>query len=741
MSLLDKLPKNFPFFKKSQEHEYYFALNIDSERLTAAVWGLEGKRLHIISKSSLKYSSEDELIESANLVLDEALADFPNEPSKILFGVPSSWLQDDSLKGEYLKILKQMVQELDLQPMAYVSTVASISHYLQKQQGVPTTAILVDVSQPLVVSVVKAGKIIGSKEQKRSANLPEDIEKALLSFTDVEVLPSKILVYGEDDLNKFKEELTSFSWMAQLPFLHLPKIDQLDKDTTIISLCLAGATELNSDAIYHSTADIPDFSGSVSKIAQAALRRGESQSSLKDLGFISGNIEQEKPNKRVEEETYLDRQGEELDSRELIHPEAHLPDQRHHPLDHHLSETNLSLTRFLKIPPVLKHRFSRLFAFLPKKTLLIPVVVLLLLILAALLLPRAKVTIFIDMRVLEKDSEITADPAIDKVDEENKRIPGQIVESNVSGSDKGQATGKKQIGDPAKGKVVIYNATDKSLSLDKGTTLVSDSGNKFSLDANVTVASKSASAADPPSHSSAVDAVAAQIGPDGNIPAGSDLKVASYSKSDVVAKVDSAFSGGISKDVTIVTADDQKRLLAKLSSQLRSKAKDELQTKLTGDSKILEESLSEQIIKSSYSKDVNDQSSEFSLNLSARYKGTAYKESDLKAIVSKLVETNVPQGYKLDLSQTETQAEVSKVEKDGKLIFKAKFKAKLMPKLDENKIKNDIKGKTPQQAAEKMKKIENVIGSNIKITPSLPLKQLQILPLLPQNISIEVTAK
>jgi hypothetical protein len=153
----------------------------------------------------------------------------------------------------------------------------------------------------------------------------------------------------------------------------------------------------------------------------------------------------------------------------------------------------------------------------------------------------------------------------------------------------------------------------------------------------------------------------------------------------------------------------------------------------------LAEALSEEIAKKTYSKNVGDQANEFSLNLSVNYKGLAYSDTDLKTIVSKLVETNVPENFQLDLSQTETQADVSKVEKD-KLTFLAKFRAKLVPKIDQEKIKKQIVGKTLPEVEQILKGYDNVLGSDIKLTPSFP-GPLMRLPFIEKNIKTEVSLK
>lgn len=714
MNLKDLLPKSLPFSKPKETFEYFFALNITQDNVEGAVWGIEGNKLVIINSASHKYESEADLVKAANYALDEALADFQPEPVKVLFGVPDAWLQDDDLKPDYLRLLRKMVKELDVEPMAYVSTTHALSHMLQKSQGgTPLTAILVEVVDPLVATVVKGGKVMGSKREKRTADLPNDIEKALASFSDIEVLPSKIVIYGPNNVDKYKEELVGFSWLSQLPFLHLPKIETLDIGDTLKAVCLAGASELNPHIDYRFGKSTYNPNIALPVGSQKAAKLMEHDDELEEnAGFVAGDIKQNLRFPHPPDDVYSN-----------VH-------QRKNPLLKILT-TILAFLPLSKVP---------LPAKMPKLTLIVPVAILFLLVLAYIFLPKGKVTVFLDMRVLEKDAEVIADPNITEVDEEAKKIPGKTVVSEVDGSLKGEATGKKKVGEAAKGKVIVYNATSRSVTLGKGTTMTGDKGLKFILDSEVQIASKSASAADPPSKSGVVDASASEIGPDGNISAGTDLTVGSYNKSDVVAKVETAFSGGVSKDVTVVSSDDQKRLLAALTSELRKKAQDDIQGKLEGGMKVLSEGLTEKIISQAYSKKVGDQATEFNLNLRAKYSGTAYNENDLRTIVSKLVETNVPQGYELDLSQTETQADVAKVEKDGRLIFAAKFRAKLMPKIDQNQIKKDLAFKTPNEVAENLRQIENVIGSDIEITPSLP-GPLQRLPILPQNITVEITAK
>jgi len=110
MTLKDLLPDSLPFGKKATPKENFFALDVGFKDVTASLWEVAGKHLSIENISTVSFDSADDLISASNQALDEALGAAESEPTKILFGVPDSWLQDDNLKDEYLEILKKMVK-------------------------------------------------------------------------------------------------------------------------------------------------------------------------------------------------------------------------------------------------------------------------------------------------------------------------------------------------------------------------------------------------------------------------------------------------------------------------------------------------------------------------------------------------------------------------------------------------------------------------------------------------------
>lgn len=731
MSIFDNFSKFLPSTNKKIQAEYYFGLNIKQGLVEGSVWGIEGGKVRIVSAAKRKFHAPENLsenphslIEAANIALDEALADFQPEPEKILFGVPDFWLADEDLKPKYSKVLKQLVKELDVVPLAYVASTHAICHFLQRQEGVPATAILAEMGDPLSIAVVKAGKILGTKNIPRGDNLPKDIEKALLSFADIEVLPAKIFIFGSGNLAHYKEEMVSFNWMGQLPFLHLPKIEELEQDIGIKSLSFAGASEINPHVhLDHQSVPIENKS-SVHHETRTENLHSEPLHREYETAFIEGDIEQ------------IENSPRNRHSQSAIMPsDAYHRDVQPKMGGNIIDKFSVGSIIPGGIPNPVKI-LSRL-GF----TLIIPIFILLAIAGAYVFLPKATVMVFVDPKVLEKETQIVADPKITVMDEANKRIAGNIVETTVNGTNKAAATGKKQIGDPAKGKVLVANPNTVPITISKGSILVKD-GKKYTTDSSVTVPGATT---DPFSGTSfksvSVDITAVEIGPDSNIStAGTKLDLSTgLASGSANFKTDSEVSGGVSRDVTVVTSDDQKKLLASLTAELKKKAQEEVQGKLTGDMKILEETFVEKVLKQSFSKNPGDQASEFSLTLNLNLKGTAYSDADLKTIVGKLVETNVPEGYDLDLSRTETQATVSKVEKDGKIVFTAKFKAKLMPRLDLNKIRSEITFKSPGRVEKILKSYESVIGADIKVTPQLPDPLLR-LPILSKNITLEINS-
>lgn len=770
MNFLGNITAQLPFGKKNTLPEYFFALTVGLSRVSAAVWELDGNKLDVLGQATLSYHDLDDLVEKIQHVLDKSLGSLEVEPQKILFGVPENWSREDELKEPYLKLLRRVLKEYELSALAYVSIPNAISFYLQKQENVPPTAILLGVGDFVEVTLVRGGKVVDSRSTERSDNLFDDLEKVLDKLVEAEVLPSKILLYATkegEDVAKLKAELMSFRWMQKLPFLHFPKIDSLEDEVESRAVVFAGASEVNPGVNIHRSF-LAHAKGLPKLNRPSGLREMPSKEENKEppaaeddnSGFVHGDIREKIKSKlsltRLRAEDLkedhvaspdVDEEGfsgvlDETMEEEYIEPSNYTQSRRPNPLARVLSRTkSLIPMPSLTEPPELSSVFKSVFS----KFIAVPIA-LVIFAAAYIVLMKATVTVFVEPKILERDAEIVADPGVSAADEEKKVIPAALVETTVSGSDTIGATGQKQIGDPARGKVHIYNMTNSRVSISQGTVLKANNGLKFVLDVSAQIASQSATqgvdkqTVIKPGKSDPTGITAQAIGPESNLSAGTDLIVGNYPDSQVVATVSDALSGGTSKNVVIVTSDDQKKLKAKILDQLKQKAEEDLRGKLPPEKKVIADALTVVDGKYNYSKQPNDQAKEFSLSATVRFRGTSYSDPDLRAIVARLVETNVPDNFELNLQSTETQADVEKVEKDGRLIFRARFRAKLLPKLDTEELKKQMRGRGINEVGNKLKEIENVIGSEIVLSPSLPASFARM-PFLDKNITVNISPK
>src|SRR3989344_289542 len=148
-----KLPFSLPRFKKQEKSEYFLALLLRDEKVSAVILEeSEGKMRTIGSHEELFSSSIEQIPEGEWLtILDKAISkaeeSLPTavETHKTVFGVKEEWVEESRIKKEYLSRLKKASEELDLSPLGFLVITEAIVHLIQQEEGAPVTAILADI--------------------------------------------------------------------------------------------------------------------------------------------------------------------------------------------------------------------------------------------------------------------------------------------------------------------------------------------------------------------------------------------------------------------------------------------------------------------------------------------------------------------------------------------------------------------------------------------------------------------
>ncbi|MCX6726154.1 MAG: hypothetical protein NT052_02495 [Candidatus Shapirobacteria bacterium] len=735
---------------ETEKKEYFFALEIDVDRVKSAIWTIEGDQSKLMSLGEIAYwEKESELLESVDNSLSSAIEKLSpqlevKEPEKIIFGLSSDWIEQNKILSEKIEILKKISQKMGLTPLGFMIVPEAIVHWLKKLEGVPLNAILVSLSKKkITVSLVEQGKVVQTNLVVRSENLGADLTEGLSRINHEMPFPARILLYDhEEKLEEARQELINWPWTEEkINFLHLPKVEILAADFDIKAIVLASASQM----------------AEVKGLEEAQTQENPSINTTPQY-----QVDEEKPKEElVPDSTFgfiKDQDIAELENKILFHEETEekkfMPEEKNEKPNFEIDKKRNFNFSFLKsIPVFLKSIHWPAFSvnnrnLSPNKNLTflglaIGILVILMVGLGFLYwyLPQASITLFVKPEVLEKDFEVKLDPSLTSPDRANLILPGIKVETVVGGSKEAITTGTKLIGDKAKGKVTVYNRTDKEKTLAAGTEIIGPSNLKFTLNDKVAIASESAGSdyIKVPGKVE-VSVTATAIGSDGNLASGSEFIVGNLAKTDFVAKNEASFSEGTSREIQVVAKADQEKLLADLQKELEQKAIEDLKNKVSLGKKLVDTSLTTQITEKTFNKKIDDEANSLSLNLKIQATVLSFSEEEFKQLAGEQIKNLIPDGFSYDSNQTEMSFKTKESSEKNIFVFEAHFKANLVPQLDLETIRKNLLGKKPVIGETYLSNLSHVDSFTAEINPRLP-EGIATFPRVLKRITIKVENK
>lgn len=719
--------------KKTESLEYLFALQIEEKFVKSAIWLVDEDVVKVLSFGPTQdWESEEELVEAVDATLSAAtenltLATGIKEPSKVILGIPTSWVHETTITPQKLELIRDLSKKLELSPVGFVVTNEAIVHHLKTIEGVPPTAILVRLKEKeLTITLVKLGEIIGSELVLRSENLGADVCEGLSRFNREEIFPPRILfINRSSNIEEERQELIDYPWSeGKLNFLHLPKVEILPPNFDIKAVALAGGREV-AKAVAVQTVPLEKEptgekeevvvvpAGSEEPLPSPAPELKEDFLSADDMGFVQGEIgEKELPAE--------------------IEPPARLEEKKKFSLPFGRISGVLDRWRLPQIgsPPKLTVVFLGILIFL--------IAIVALAAADSFYFPKAEATIVVRPKVIQEKYRVSFDPATAETDKEKLLFPGVQTKTVLEGEEKGPATGVKSVGEAAKGEVTVFNQTNVGKTFNAGAEIAGPMNLKFAFDEEVTVASASAG----PGYiripgKAKVKVTARTIGPEGNLAANSEFSIANYSRSDFIASNESAFSGGTSREIQVVSDQDKEKLLAKLTKKLESEALPNLGKKAGHGQKIIDESLKSRVMDESSIPKTGEEADEVTVKEKIEFLALSYNEEELKAVLEELAKNLVPAGFLLRREDIRLDFNLDKVTKEGVAIFNVSFQANLLTELETAKIKKDIAGKSLLFAESYLGNLPNVVNVQLVVSGSL-LKRFSVVPLRTENITIKL---
>jgi len=742
-----KLP--IPSFGKKENKEYFLCLLLREEKVTAVV--LEEVRgvIKIVGKREehLKGSIEDATVEEWIETFDKAISTAETalpptvESHKTLFGVKESWVEIGKIKKDYLIKLKKVSDALDLEPIGFLVLTEAISHFLHKHEGAPISAVFVEVGQKkLSISLVKAGKIVETRTSEIEVSAATTTDSMLKHFETAQVLPSRIILSQEDRDEKMVQEFIAHSWSKSLPFLHMPQITALPESFDVKAVVFGAASQMGFEVLQEPTVHTEE----TELEGKNAEELKTTEETDEDFGFYEDkDVALEKKPKKVHiEEENLEEAPATIkinshekhvgkdDARAYYSDDLQLPTEE--PKKASARNPLQAFSQFFMI-------FSKNKPSLPMrgKFMIIPPILLVLCILLFFLytqMLKATITISVEPEVINETQDITISKDSNNNFSEHI-VGGEVISAAQQGSASTQATGKKETGEKAKGTVTLFSRLAQSKTFPAGTTIKSSNSIEFTFDKEVSVASSSADASASPS-TAKVAVTASEIGKEANLPSGTKFTVGNSNAEDLVAKNDSAMSGGSKKEITVVDRSDLDTLDEKLPKDLKEKAQADIAKKVSGDSILIPEMVSTKLSKKDYDKKVGDEAKTVKLDGTVTFEALTYTKEDLTAYAKELIKDRVSEDQSTSDSGIDFSLDKVKVE-EGEAKGTLKIKAHLLPKLDKEKVTQAIAGKSFENAEKVITNLPQVSKSSVQLSPNLPFLP-KILPQKAQNITVVI---
>jgi len=349
-----------------------------------------------------------------------------------------------------------------------------------------------------------------------------------------------------------------------------------------------------------------------------------------------------------------------------------------------------------------------------------------------LFLPSATAKIQVKTEDFSSEREIIVDRNVKEKNINTLTISGTLLELEKESIKQFDATGKKDVGEKATGTLTFNNNAGVDDQVAVGAIVKSSGGIEFVVDQAVSVPKASLNAAgDKVAGKASGKVTAKNAGEKSNLPSTSTYSVTG--KNLVTASGET--SGGISKEIKIVTEEDLTKAQLAVKEELSDSVKKDLIDLAEKDKlSIFDNGISNETISFSSSKNADDEADKFDYTIKLKFYTIGFSRKDLNDILITSSENGLGEDKMLidpeeaDITHALTDSNID----NGTLKIKSKLVGKSGQRLVEETIKNQIKGKSVVAAKQIIMNNKDVEKVDVNVRFS-PLKQI---PLLVKNIKI-----
>ncbi len=763
MQLLNRFLK-----KRESQKNFFLSLLIKPDKIGAILFEEINSKLFILSTNEVDVDdtsvlSGEELLSISDKAISFVESKLPegSDVEKTIFSVPYYWVEgglpagrQGKIRQEYLEKLKKVCKDLGLVPVGYIVSIEATVAFLQKSEGAPVSGIFIELTKnKLLLYIVRAGKIIEEKQADIEGNIIKTCEKLLQEVESVDVLPSKIVILDHKNASHIQQEFISHQWSKDIPFLHLPQVMMLEKGFENEAIINGVATQMELEVLHDVTAPKEEEEDLV-------LEHADTQ----DFGFVKEDAKS-KPEKKNDGENDKEQSDtgtkttEEVERGPQLRSQLGKKDKEEEPNISYFKEDNLeadanegkpklpplkieipnasavvALFQNLKFPKLNRFPFSQnLSGPLKYKLILGLIGVIILAFFVSFIyysfVLKAEIKIMSDKKNIDVSQNVlfSQDPT------DGTNISIEISEETITGSENKNSTGKKETGDAARGEVTLYNKTEQKKTFPKGTVVIGPNDLEFELTEEVNIASTS------PFSTSLTNAkgkiTAANFGKEYNLASNTNFTIKGFSSFQFIGKNSDSITGGTKTETTVVSSEDLDELLAEAIEKLEKEAISKAREKVSAGEAVLSSALSSEVVERKYTKKENEEADSVGISAKIKYSVGKYLKSDLDSVMESLSNAEIPATYKLRKEDSKVEITNVKIDKDQKATASVKVNAVYAPQIENEKLAESLRGKTPSAAENQIKRIRGVTDVVITFRNRVPFMPL-VLPRQGRNILI-----
>lgn len=685
-----KFSNLFSFFtgkkQKKIRKEYIFGLLLKEEGGIGLILEIDylNQKVKTIGEKKFRYSDGwENLTEDVDEELSELEEMYEIKTKKIILFLYSHLVDQENkqIKQPYLSKIKKMTKELELEPLGYIENQEALIDFLKEKEEISPSVIIIELDTTSIsIFIYKASQLIETKTVSRTDNYIFDIEMVFREMKKELILPTRMIIYDQDFLEDEINKIETYQWDQSL-FIQIPKQEIFTLERL-------------------KEASIMVFSKQVFKLEPTEEETITEKEQSEVAGFL---INQDIKVKTEREEFNFSKKTEIKDKKNLKKMFFH---------GCFLNLSNIKVSSWLIFLFGFLLVFGSLFLILNY-------------------LHRAKITLYFPAKVIEKEINIPEKELI--LINKDKTLE---KEENLT------TTGRKTIGEKAKGEITIYNSTTEEKQFNKGTILESEDGLKFSLDNDVKIASASQTITNDGNFLTVTGKTktkisALEIGSTYNIKKNQKLKVGNSPITSIFALTTENFTGGSQKQIKTVSQEDQKNI----KKNIEEKIKKEAQLKIKDDLKnhqIINYFTKIEILEEKFSHEIGEESDNLFLKVKAKVIFSLFQKDQMKKIVSKYLKESINE--KLPLEPKEIFFEFKEVkEEKEKNFFLVKAKGKFLPKMEKEEWTKKVKGKKLRDLEKVVKEEFGALGFDVKMEKDL-LYLNSLMPFFEKNIIITVNS-